>query len=213
MRKIFTFLLLALTLTGCSVQTKQVPTSPATKVTVAVNLPNKLQLDTIGTTIFNNKSMSVNVPGTPLATRVRSIVDKHISNSGKSTLVRSNGSLDSEVLIKRNGWTGKADPEDMATLTNKAKALGANLLVIVSGATEVEPFYGTTGSINNIGVLQRSVFGIKNSTSFSLLYITVIDTSTGTQLSSYRLLTNNDRKNKPWITPESLPNATEMNFQ
>ncbi len=210
MKKILTLLILVVTLSGCSVQTKKVSTSGASKVTVAVALPNQLALGTIGTTIFSNKSMTARVSGTPLTTRIRNIANKQISGAGKIQLVKSNGSLDRANSVKRNGWSGKPEIQNKAALMQKARSLGANYLLLITGKDTQEPFYGTNGYINDIGVIQRSIFGLKRANAFAALNMHVFDTATGNEASTYYSLSKNPRDGKPWITPQNLPKTNEV---
>lgn len=210
MKKIIGLLILVLTISGCSVQTKKVASSVASKVTVAVALPNQLTLETIGTTIFNNKSMKTPVSGTPLPARIRNIANNQISRSGKIGLIKSNGSLDQPNSVKRNGWSGKPEIQNKAALMQKAKSLGANYLLLITGKDTQDPFYGTNIYINDIGVSQRSIFGLKRANAYAAMNMHVFDTATGKEASTYYSLSTNSHAGKPWITPQNLPNTNQI---
>jgi len=213
MKKLLALFATILILNGCSVPVKKVPTSTTTKVTVAVAvaLPNHLDIQTIGTTIFNNKSMRGKVSGTPLPSRIRTLADNAITSSNKTKLIRSNGALNTPISsVKRNAWTGKFQFKNRDTLIQKARSMGADYLLLIAGDSQQERFYGTSGYISNIGVAQRSVFGMKRATSFAMLQMFVIDTRTSATISEKGIFLQHPRAGKPWISPQRLPSPAEV---
>ena len=210
MKKIVTLLVLVLSLSACSVQTKKVSTSSASKITVAVALPNQLRLETVGTTVFNNKSMKTIVSGTPLPARIRNMANNKISQSGKVKLIKSNGTLDQANSIKRNFISGNPEIKNKEGLLKKAKALGANYLLLITGTDTQDPFYGSSIYVDDVGVMQRSIFNIKRANGYAALNMFVFDTTTGAEASSYFSVSKSDRANKPWITPQNLPKPNEV---
>lgn len=210
MKKTIIAFITIITLAGCSTPVKRVSTTAASKITVAVALPNHLELGTIGTTIFNNKSMKGDVSGTPLPTRIRNIANNAISSSNKIRLVKSNGTLDQPTAVKRNMWSGKPEIQNKKGLVQKARALGANYILLITGKDTQDPFYGTNIYIDNIGVIQRSILGLKRSNAYAAMNMHVLDTSTSQEVSTTGFVATSSRAGKPWITPQTIPNAAQI---
>ena len=212
MKKLLALFISAIILSGCSVPVKKVSTSSASKIAIATTLANQLDIETIGTTVFNNKSMKGKVTGTPLPTRIKAMASNAINSSNKARVISTNGSLDlPSSSITRSLWAGTLEIKDKATLIQKAKGLGANLVLLITGDSMQDPIYGSSAFISNIGVTQRSVFGLKRATSHAILNMIVLDTKTSAIISEKRIFVRHPRAGKPWITPRRLPSAAETN--
>ena len=210
MKKLLTLFISILILSGCSVPVKKVSTSSASKIAIATALANQLDIQTIGTTIFNNKSMKGKVTGTPIPARIRAIASSAINSSNKARVVKSNGSLDiPSSSVTRSLWAGTVGIKNKAALTQKAKAMGADFLLLITGNGMEDPFYGTTAFIENIGVVQRSVFGLKRANSHAILNMIVFDTKTSAIISEKSIFVQHPRAGKPWITPRRLPSPAD----
>lgn len=211
MKKIFLSFILVLLVSGCSIPIKKIELSPGSKITVAVHLSNNLKIQTIGTTVFQNKSMQSNVNGQSLSTRVRQITDNSLANSTKIKLIKSKGALDTSSTIVMGPWDLKLIIPDKTNLLKKAKSSGANYLLLLTGSSRQDPLFGTNQFVDDIGVVQRSAFGTQSSAAYAALSMLVFDTSSGKLIKTSEIFTSSRLAGHKLITPKALPNAVRIN--
>ena len=155
--------------------------------------------------------MKASVPGASLSQRIKSQVENIITSSGRSQIIKTNSGFELPATsVKENIWSAKYEIKNKDNILNNAKAMGADYIVLVTGGSREDPFYGTSTYIDNIGVSQRSILGLTRSNSYALITLIALDTKTKATASTNSIFVKHSRAGKPWISPNKLPSGAQV---
>lgn len=155
---------------------------PPTALVIAV-MGDEMDLQRVGTTIFQNKSARVDVSPWLVPDRIEISVAEVLTTSGRMRAAPANDIEIRALLAGMNASSSRLffnSPKFREALRTIGQDRQLNYLVILSGAHMQDVFYRTNQRLHDYGIIERSIIGQPRSAQlYATISIELRDATTG----------------------------------
>jgi hypothetical protein len=190
---------------------EQQPVARYGMLVVVSRMGDRFAIRNVGTTVFENKAVAVNVDGWRTDRHVEGMLARQLTTAGRSVVAAADPQLGRALgEVSTIAFTGEMQfAGGPGAVTALAKSAGADYVLVVSPSGG-DPFFRTNQSISGYGFYQRAYLTVVQAINFVNVRATLLDGKTGAQLATTSAFKSMPLKGWEWMDPEKLGLTPEM---